>query len=173
MRAVHLRGALGSGAGHRREARAEQREANAGKTTRIEIIQAGRIAPVKLDGPSVEHYVNARIAMAKLWHRDPAMYQRVHIAVQNARTMREFSEALTAERPVAELLALYQYTPETFVAMELTLLRSEERAQGGFDMTTLSDVEKENHAWMARHLAWLSYRRGSIAKAEEGMTIWR
>ncbi len=165
--------AAGQGLGEAAKRAKEQRKENAGKGTRIEIIQEGWLAPIKLDRKVVEEYTNARIAMAKLWQRDPNMYQRVRIAVQNARGLREYSTALDAEPPVAELLKLYQYTPETFLATELTLRATESRAEGGFDYSQLSDIEKENHDWIARNLTWLSLMRGRVAKAEGGMSLWQ
>lgn len=174
MCALMATGAAAQGLGDAAQRAQEQRKANAGKGIKIEIVQEGRpLDPVKLDRPVVEHYTNARIAMARLWQKDPAMYQRVHMAIQNARTMREFSQALVAEPPVADLLKLYEYTPETFLATELTLRKTESRVEGGFDYSALSDVEKENHDWIGRNLVWTSLMRGRVAKAEGGMSIWQ
>lgn len=152
----------------------EQRRANAGKGTKIEMIEVGRPLPtVKLDRQVVQHYVDLRVSMAKLWQRDPLMYQRVRAGLQNARTMKEYSSALSDEAPVAELLKFYGYTPETFVATELSLREAERLAEGGFDMASLSDIQRENYNWIGRDLVWLSYRRGHIAKAEAGMSIFQ
>jgi hypothetical protein len=153
----------------------EQRKAVAGQSIRVEIVQTPELSlkAIALDKPTVEHYVGARIAMAKMWHRDLRFYERVRAAVGAARTLTELCRALESEPQIKELFALYNYTCESFLAMEASIAQAQRLTEGGFDMESLSAEERANYNFAGRHMVWLSLMRGRIHKAEAGLSLWR
>jgi hypothetical protein len=153
----------------------EQRKTVAGKSIRIEAVQSPvlELKAIPLDKPTVQHYVNARIAMAKLWHRDMKLYERVRAAMGTARTLNELCRALDSEPQVKEILALYTYSAEEFLAMELSINQAQRLTEGGFEMSSLSAEERANYDFAGRHMVWLSLMRGRIHKAEAGLSLWR
>jgi hypothetical protein len=52
----------------------EQRNAAAGKS-RLELESPAELRTLPLDRPEVEPYVHVRVALARLWHLDPALFQ--------------------------------------------------------------------------------------------------
>jgi hypothetical protein len=153
----------------------EQRQANAGKGIRIEMdpLSESPIRPVRLDKPAIEHYTNARIAMAKMWHRDEPLYDRLKAAVMTSRNLQEVVAALNGEPKVVEVLKLYNYTAESFLSTQLSIEQALELTQGGFDMAALSDIERANYEFMGRNRVWTGVQRGKVNKAEAGMNLWR
>lgn len=153
----------------------EERRTSAGTAIRIELAEmpGAPLTVIRLDKPTIEHYAKARIAMANIWNRDEALFLRLRGATAGATTYREFAAALAGEPQMAEVLKLYGYTPESFVSTELSIKQAEQRMDGGYDPSSLTHVERANCDFMARHMIWVRYRRGSIHKAEAGYTIWR
>jgi hypothetical protein len=153
----------------------EQRKTVAGKSIRIEAVQspALELKAIRLDKPTVEHYVDARVAMARLWHRDLKLYERVRAAMGSARTLDELCRALDSEPQVKEVFALYNYSAEEFLATELSISQAQRLTEGGFEMSSLSAEERANYDFAGRHMVWLSLMRGRMHKAEAGLSLWR
>jgi len=153
----------------------EQRKAVAGQSTRIELVPSiqTELKAIRLDKPTVEHYVGARVAMAKMWHRDVKLYERVLASTRTARTLTELVKALTTEAQIVELFTLYGYSAEDFLSMEASIVQAQRLTEGGFDMASLTPTERENYQFAGRHMVWLSLMRGRIHKAEAGMSLWQ
>ena len=103
----------------------EQRRAAGGKSTRIEIESADDIRTLRLDRPEVETYVSVRVGLARLWHLDPPLFQRVRGGSLMARTITEWSRALEAEPEVMKVLNRFEYTPEALLAMTKSIAEVE------------------------------------------------
>lgn len=175
MAAVSAAPARAQGLGATAKKAEEERKANAGRTIRLELAETPGepVAIIRLDKPTIEHYVKARIAMANMWNRDERLFGRLRATTSSARTYREFAAALAAEPQIADLLKLYNYTPESFISAEMSIRQAERLTEGGFDLESLTDMERANYQFMGSNRIWMRVRRGSIYKAEAGYTIWR
>lgn len=151
----------------------EQRKAADGKSTRIEMIPARELRTVPIDKPEVEHYVNLRTALARLWHLDHALFERVRAGSLMARSITEWCRVLDAEPEIAKVLTRYKYSSDGLLAMSHSIEEAERLTEGGFDMNSLSPVQRENYHFAGRNKVWLSLMRGRIHRAEAGLTIWR
>ena len=126
-----------------------------------------------LDKIEVESYVNLRIRLARLWHFDPALFERVRGGLLMARSMNEWTQVLAAEPDVMKVLDRYKYSPEGLLAMTKSLAETERLADSGFDMSTLSQVQRGNYEFGRSHREWLTSMRGRIYRAEAGLTLFR
>jgi len=151
----------------------EQRKATA-SSPHIEIVAVpGRTLPtLPLSKPEVEHYAKLRMAMAQMWRRDMALFERLRGHVLTARSLDESLRALDSEPEIVKLFAVYNYSSETFLAMTKSLAKAERIAEGGINLLTLPPEENANYTFVARNRTWLSLTRGRIYKAELGLSIW-
>jgi hypothetical protein len=152
----------------------EQRKTTTTPSIRIEMDDSPlrALQPILLDRPAVQQYVDARMAMAKMWHRDASLFERMRGGISTARTLSEVLAVFDRETPIKELFALYQYTSERFLSMAASIEQASRLTQGGFDLNSLSTVERQNYDFAARNLSWLSIMRGRIHKADAGLALW-
>jgi hypothetical protein len=150
----------------------EQRSAAAGKSTRIEIESASDIRTLPLDRPEVETYVSVRVGLARLWHLDPALFERVRGGSLMARSITEWSRALEAEPEVMKVLNRFKYSPEALLAMTKSIAEAERLSGGGSGMN-VTPVQRQNLEFAGLNQIWLSQMRTRIARAEAGLSIWR
>ena len=151
----------------------EQRKAADGRSLRIEMEPARELHTLPIDKPAVEHYVSLRTALARLWHIDHALFERVRAGSLLARSLSEWCRVLEAEPEVATTLKRYSYSCEGLLAMASSIEQAERLTEGGFDMKSLTPVQLENYDFAGRNKVWLSLMRGRIHRAEGGLTIWR
>lgn len=151
----------------------EQRKAADGKSRRIEMLAEHEMRTLPVNKPEVEHYVNLRTALARLWHLDHALFERVRAGSLLARSLSEWCRVLDAEPEVAKTLKNYNYSCEGLIEMSSSIEQAERLTEGGFDMNSLTPVQRENYYFAGRNQVWLSLMRGRIHKAEAGLTIWR
>jgi hypothetical protein len=57
--------------------------------------------------------------------------------------------------------------------MSKSIDQAERLTEGGFDMNSLSPVQREDYYFAGRNKTWLSLMRGRIYRAEAGLSIWR
>ena len=151
----------------------EQRRAAGGKSTRLELDTPAELRTLPLDRPEVATYVNVRVALARLWHLDPALFQRVRGGSLTARSITEWNRTFEAESEVMTVLNRFKYSPDALLAMTKSLEEAERLGQDGFEMNALSPVQRQNWEFAGRNQVWLSLMRNRIARAEAGMSIWR
>ncbi len=151
----------------------EQRKAADGKSIRIEMVPSHELRTLPIDKPEVEHYVNLRTALARLWHLDHALFERVRAGSLMARSLSEWCRVLDAEPEIVKTLKRYSYSCEGLLAMSTSIEQAERLTDGGFDMNSLTPVQRENYHFAGRNKVWLSLMRGRIHRAEGGLTIWR
>lgn len=151
----------------------EQRKAADGKSRRIEMFPEHEMRTLPINKPEVEHYVNLRAAIARLWHLDHALFERVRSGSLLARSLTEWCRVLDAEPEIAKTLTRYNYSCQGLMEMSTSIEQAERLAEGGFDMNSLTPVQRENYYFAGRNKVWLSLMRGRIHKAEAGLTIWR
>ena len=151
----------------------EQRKAANGKSRHIELGSAHVVRTVPLDKAEVESYVGMRIRLARLWHFDHALYERVRGGLLMARTVHDWTQVLTSEPDVMKVLDRYKYSPEGLIAMGKSIAETERLADSGFDMNTLSQVQRDNYEFGRRNRQWLSAMRARIYRAEGGLVLFR
>jgi hypothetical protein len=160
---------LGDMAGRARE----QRQAAGGKGTRLELDSAAELRTLPLDRPEVETYVSVRVGMARLWHLDPALFERVRGGSLTARSLTEWRRAFAAEPEVMKVLNRFKYSPDALLAMTKSLEDAVRLGEGGFEMSSLSPVQRENWEFAGKNSVWLGVMRQRINRAEAGLSIWR
>jgi hypothetical protein len=148
----------------------EQRRADPRAPITITQVDAPPLREMRLGRVVVDNYVNARVAMAKLWQRNRPIYERVAAGGRGVERLRDFARVLEAEPEIVELLKFYHFTPESMVVMELTLRRALARTEGGYGK--LTDIERENSADMGKDLAYVQYAVQRYYKQEAGLHAW-
>jgi hypothetical protein len=151
----------------------EQRKAAKGKSRHIELGSARGVRTLPLDKLEVESYVSLRIRLAQLWHFDHALFERVRGGLLMARSTNEWTQVFAAEPDVMKILNRYKYSPEGLLAMTKSLAETERLADSGFDMSTLSQVQRDNYEFGRSNREWLTSMRGRIYRAEAGLTLFR
>ncbi len=150
----------------------EQRRAAAGKTMRLELGSAPEVRTLPLDRPEVETYVRVRVGLARLWHLDPGLFERVRGGSLTARNITEFNRAFEAESEVMKVLNRFKYSPGALLAMTKSLEEAQRLGEGGFEMNSLTPVQRENWEFAGKNSVWLGLMRTRIARAEAGLSIW-
>jgi hypothetical protein len=148
----------------------EQRKETNGPLTTMKQSPAPALREVLLNRTVVQTYVNARTAMARLWHRDRALYDRIRGGGVVVQRLRDFSSVLASEPAVVELLKFYNLTPESIVDVEITLRRALARTQGGYGR--LSSVEEENSGYVGKDLGYIQVVIQGYYREEAGMHVW-
>lgn len=148
----------------------EQRKANDKTPITVTQVDAPSLNEVPLSRTVVDTYVNARSAMAKLWHKDPPLYQRVRAGGAAVERLRDFGRILASEPLVVDLLKFYNLTPESAIDVEVTLRRALARTEGGYG--TLTDVESQNSAYMGKDMGYVQYAIQHYYIEEAGMHAW-
>jgi len=148
----------------------EQRKSNAQPPIVFTQTDRPPAREVPLTVASFDTYINARVAMAKLWLRNRPLYERVRTGGAASERLRDFANILAAEPAVVELLKFYNLTPDTLVATEWTVRRAMARTEGGYG--ELNDIESENSAFMGRHLGRASYQIQHYYIEEAGLHAW-
>jgi hypothetical protein len=151
----------------------QQRSAANGKSTRLELDTAQELRTLPLNRPEVETYVGVRVALAQLWHLDPPLYERVRGGSLSARSVTEWSKAFEAEPAVMKVMNRFKYSPEALLAMTKSLEEATRLGEGGFEMSALSPVQRQNWEFAGTNSVWLGVMRTRIARAEAGRSIWR
>lgn len=151
----------------------EQRSAANGKSTRLELGTGLELRTLPLNRPEVETYVSVRVALARLWHLDPPLYERVRGGSLTARSVIEWSRALEAEPEVMKVMGRFKYSPEALLAMTQSLEEAARLGEVGFEMSALSPVQRQNWEFAGTNKIWLGQMRTRIARAEAGLSIWR
>jgi len=147
----------------------DQRKENSGPLTTFKQVP-GSLNEIPLNRRVVDSYINARVALARMWREDSALYERLLSRGKAIDHLRDFSNALAAEPAVVDLLKFYNLTPETAVDVGVTLSRALERTRGGYGQ--LTDVERANSEYMGKDLAYVSYAIRSYRMQEVGMHAW-
>ena len=147
----------------------DQRKENTGPLTTFTQLP-GSLNEIPLNRRVVDSYINARVALAKLWREDSAMYQRLLSRGRAIEHLRDFSNALAAEPVAVDLLEFYHLTPETAVDVGATLARALERTRGGYGQ--LTDVQLANTEYLGKDLAYVQYAIRSSRIQEAGMHAW-
>ncbi len=148
----------------------EQRKANDKAPITVTQFDAPPLSEVLLNRNVVDTYVNARSAMAKLWHRDPPLYQRIRAGGAAVERLRDFGQILGSEPLVVDLLKFYNLTPDAAIDIEVTLRRALARTEGGYGK--LTDVESQNSAYMGKDLGYVQYAIRHYYSEEAGMHAW-
>lgn len=151
----------------------EQRKAATGKSRHIEMGSAQGVRTLPLDKIEVEGYVSLRIRLARLWHFDRALFERVRGGLLLARSWNEWTQVFAAEPDVVKVLDRYKYSPEGLLAMTKSIAETEKLADSGFDMSKLSQVQRENYEFGRSNREFLTSMRRKIYNAEAGLTLFR
>jgi hypothetical protein len=151
----------------------EQRNAAGGKSTRLELDSALELRTLLLDRAEVETYVSVRVALARLWHLDPPLFERVRGGSLSARSVTEWKRAFEPEPEVMKVMNRFKYSPEALLAMTKSLEEAVRLGEGGFEMSSLSPVQRDNWEFAGKNSVWLGVMRQRIARAEAGLSIWR
>jgi hypothetical protein len=151
----------------------EQRSAANGKSTRLELGTGPELRTLPLNRPEVETYVSVRVALARLWHLDPPLYERIRGGSLTARSVTEWTRAFEAEPEVMKVMNRFKYSPEALLAMTKSLEEAARLGEGGFEMSSLSPVQRQNWEFAGINSVWLGLMRTRIARAEAGLSIWR
>lgn len=151
----------------------EQRKAANGKSRHIELGSAQGLRTVPIDKLEVESYVSLRIRLAQLWHYDSTVYERMRRGLLMARSVNEWTQVLASEPDVMKVLSRYKYSPEGLLAMGKSIAETEKLADSGFDMSKLSQVQRENYEFGRSSREFLRSMRRKIYNAEAGLTLFR
>jgi hypothetical protein len=151
----------------------EQRSASQGKSTRLEVESSLELRTLPLDRPEVETYVSVRVGLARLWHLSRPLYERVRGGSLAARNITEWNRAFEAEPEVMKVLNRFKYSPEALLAMTRSLEEAERLGEGGFEMSSLSPVQRANWEFAGKNSVWLGVMRSRIARAEAGLSLGR
>jgi hypothetical protein len=148
----------------------EQRKSNTQPPIQIVQEQPQGFDEIRLDKLLVDAYANARVGMARLWHKNRPLYERVRTSGKNVPRYRDFIKVLGDEPAIVDLIKFYGFTPETLVLTELTLRRADRRTEGG--VRRPRDIERENTAYMGQHATYVNLLRNRWMKEEAGLSIW-
>lgn len=140
---------------------------------RYEVLAEPDVRLTLLSREVVGLYVGLRIDMARLWTRDRGLFQRLQTGAHNARSFEESCRVLETEPAIVALLKRYEHTPYSFFSVMLSLQRATRRAtEGVVGYEEVTAVQRANHDYVGRDLAWLSASRSRILRAEAGWSIW-
>jgi hypothetical protein len=148
----------------------EQRKANDKPPVVYKQVDRPGLSEVPLTMASFDNYVNARVAMARLWQRNRPLYDRVRTGGAAVERLRDFAGVLESEPEVVELLKFYNLSPDGLVLTEYTLRRALARTEGGYGQ--LSGIEAENSAFMGKHLGRVQYQIRHYVIQEAGLHAW-
>jgi len=145
----------------------EQRKSNTQPSIQIVQEPAQGFEEIRLDKILVDSYANARVGMARLWHRNRPLYERVRDSGKSLTRYRDFIKVLDDEPAIVESIKFYGFTPETLVLTQLTLRRADRRTEGGIGRQR--DVERENTAFMGQHKTYVNLLRNRWMNEEAGV----
>lgn len=148
----------------------EQRESLCGPVLEITIVPEPAYVELKLTRGVVQGYSNARLALASLWKRNVPLYERVRAGGRGVERLRDFSNVLAVEPIVVELLKFYNFTPESFVLVELSLRLAAYRASGAWRART--DLEKFNTDYFQSDEVWIQVQRHRWYREEAGFLVF-
>lgn len=133
---------------------AEQRKDNNGPLTTFTQLGSS-LNEMPLNRDVVDTYVQARVALAKLWRENPAMLERVRDRGRAIDHLRDFSRVLASEDAIVDLLTFYKLTPATAVDIDATLHRALLRTGGGYG--DLTAIELQNTEYLGKDLGYVQY----------------
>ena len=149
----------------------EQRKEVEGEPKTIITFSRQTFIEVSLNLALIDRYAKARSGLASLWKRNHPLYERVRDGMLASRTIRDLQRAVENEPTVVDVLKFYELTPESFVAIEMTLRRAQMRVD---DDATDRDgnVERENTAFVRVNATKLAFARKSWYLQEAGLSIF-
>jgi hypothetical protein len=124
---------------------------------------------VRLNEQVLRRYAEARVALAALRRADRAINRRLDGAMRTVQDYEDLVPAYAREQPVVDLLAGYNLTPQSYIAIEIAVRRGRTH---GLTLDRYVGRDRDNIVFVRENRELVDALWDRCMRAESGLRLW-